>query len=234
MSTKMKRSAFLGVVAGTVLTMGLGGAALYGAGYGPVQQESHYLASGPEYASLRELTRASRLVVRARVAEAGKPYYVAFDPAVVVDDSAGATGGKGKDQGPPPTERSAARPTDPPSAADKGILKTDFSVEVLEVIVGDSVQAGQRLTVSQIGGLDDRGRPVSVEEDPLLKVGEQEVLFLARDPASQRFFTVGGGQGRFKIQPDGRALPVGGHSPLRSAASVNTLTTLREAIRASS
>ena len=87
----MKRSQFLGVAGGTLLSLGAGGVALYGAGYRPIRQESQYLASGPEFASLGELARASSLVVRAAVVEAGAPYHVPFDPAVVV---AGLFGGQ--------------------------------------------------------------------------------------------------------------------------------------------
>jgi hypothetical protein len=230
MSTTMKRSRFLGLIAGTALALGLGGAGLYGAGFVPVQQESHYLASGPEYASVGELSRAASLVVRVRVAAAGAPYQVPFDPAMAVPDPTGATGGKGK-EGPPPTPPAPAKGAAIP--APRGIIKTDFSVEVLEVLAGNSVQPGQRLTVAQIGGIDDRGRPVSIDDDPLLRIGEQEVIFLARDPASQRFFAVGGGQGRFKVEPDGRTRPVGAQGQMAAERGAQTLSAMREAVRAS-
>lgn len=227
----MKRSQFLGVAGGTLLSLGAGGVALYGAGYRPIRQESQYLASGPEFASLGELARASSLVVRAAVVEAGAPYHVPFDPAVVVAGPAGAVV-RGKEGAPPP-EPTPDPSTRTPSAAEKGILKTDFTVEVLEVMAGDSVQRGQRLTVAQLGGVDDRGRTVSVEDDPLFKVGEQEVLFLQRDPDSRRFFTVGGGQGRYKITRAESLHPVSAHAPQAKEYSGAPLSALREAIRAS-
>jgi hypothetical protein len=78
---------------------------------------------------------------------------------------------------------------------------------VVETLRGAS-SPGARLTVVQLGGTDRGGLKVVSDKDPLLNVGDQEILFLRRDPASGKFFTVGGGQGRFQLASNGTVTAV--------------------------
>jgi len=56
--------------------------------------------------------------------------------------------------------------------------------------------------VEQVGGIDSQGQQWATD-DPLLQVGQEEVLFLLQNP-NGTYSTVGGPQGRFTIDAAGK------------------------------
>jgi hypothetical protein len=225
MSIRSIRIAILaGALGAVTLALAADGAALLPDRSGP-DLRAIYLTDGPVYASLDELTRDSAAVVHARAVAVGRTYMVPFDPPRTVAD-------------PPPQ---GARPTPSPAPsraggasiqpAEPGLLFTDIAVEVVEVLRGEGVQPGQRLSVSQLGGSDRRVRPVVAEHDPLLRAGDQEVLFLKHDPASGKYFTTGGGQGRFRVAPNDTVEAVDRESPVGRMNHGRTLAALKAAVR---
>jgi hypothetical protein len=175
-----------------IIALLVGGAVLW---VGIYPDHVEYFASGPMFETVSGLTTASQAVVRARVVEVGKSYRMPMDaPVVVVSPPPDGTKKGTAPSAPIPT---SGRHTDP------GLLKTDFTIEVLQTVKASKDYTGQRLTVTQLGGTDEHGRSVVVEDDPLLKVGDQEIMFLQQDPRSGKFFTTGGGQGRFGVNDRG-------------------------------
>ena len=170
-----------------------------------LRSEGVYMTDGPSYNDLTDLTKASQAVAQVKVVSAAKSYRVAFDPANVVVSPRPSDGAKGKEQ------PAAAAPA--AIIQEQGLLHTDFTVEVVDSVRG-SLQKGQRVVVTQIGGTEDSGAVLNAEHDPLMQVGAQEVLFLKKDPSSGKFFTTGGGQGRFSVQSNGTVSPVDAHTNL--------------------
>jgi hypothetical protein len=215
--------------------LAIGGAAL-ATGIGVSQQtEETYMTDGPDFQDVQELTVASHAVAHVRFLSAGQSYLVPFDQAVTSvaparkDDSA-----KGK-LGSPTSATPAV------GQLQNGILKTDFTVEVLDNVRGTSLKKGQHITVSQIGGKlaaqGADGKPTTVtvanaEHDPIMQVGDEELLFLNQDSASGKFFTTGGGQGRFKVQTNGTLSPVDVHSSLARLQTGKPVSSLKSAVQA--
>jgi hypothetical protein len=170
-----------------------------------LRSEGVYMTDGPSYNDLTDLTRASQAVAHVKVVSAARSYRVAFDPARVVVSPRPSDGPKGKEQ--------PAAPAPAATIQEEGLLHTDFTVEVVDAIRG-GLRKGQRVVVTQIGGTEDSGAVLNAEHDPLLKVGAQELLFLKQDAASGKFFTTGGGQGRFTVQSNGTVSPVDTHTNL--------------------
>jgi hypothetical protein len=158
-------------------------------------RDSVYMADGPVFNDVHALTDASHAVAHVRVVGVGQSYRVPFDPPVVHVAPPPTDGPKGMSL-PVASDRKAAPTTN-------GLLKTDVTVEVVEGISGTALRTGDRMTVAQLGGTDERGGRIVTEDDPIVQVGEQEIQFLRQDPASGKFWTTGGGQGRYKVSARG-------------------------------
>lgn len=223
----MNRKQLLGAIGGAALAAAAGTTALRLTGVGPlVRRHSAYLTDGPEFETIGDVTKASAAVVRARVVKVGPSYRVPFDPAVTVVSPPPDGGPDGKKKGPPnppPAPRSTPLP---------GLLKTDVTVEVLEVLKSDRVKKGEQLTIAQLGGTDERGGRVVVEHDPVAEVGALEVLFLQQDPQSGKFFATGGGQGRFHVNGSETLRAVDAHSKVGKSFDGKKLGELRAAVLA--
>ena len=186
-----------------------------------------YQTDGPDFKDVAEVTKASTAVAHVRVVSAGSSYVIPFDPAVtVVSPPPTDNGPKGKAGQPASSEAPVASPKD-------GILKTDFTVEVLENVRGAGIKKGDQLTVSQVGGVTADGKTtVNAEHDPLMQVGDEEVLFLNKDPRSGKFFTTGGGIGRFKVQKNGTLLAVDLDSAAGRSLTGRPAASLKQAVLA--
>jgi hypothetical protein len=170
-----------------------------------LRSEGTYMTDGPSYRDVNELTKASHVVAQVKVLSAGKSYVVPFDaPQVVV--SAPQTSGQ---------KSQAGATSGIPAVASKtqGLLHTDFTVEVTDAVRGN-LKKGQQIVVTQIGGTEDSGALVNTEHDPLLQIGATELMFLRQDAKSGKFFTTGGGEGRFSVQNNGTLAAVDSHSQL--------------------
>jgi hypothetical protein len=77
----------------------------------------------------------------------------------------------------------------------QGVPYTEFSVSVVQWVKGNGPSS---IVIKQTGGTDAAGATWSVEGDPLLQVGEQDVFFL-HEFAPGDYFIVGGPTGRFPI-----------------------------------
>jgi len=215
--------------------LAIGGAALV-TGIGVTRQsEELYMTDGPAFNDVFDLTKASGAVAHVRIISAGKSYLVPFDAAsTVVAPARVDTGNKGK-LGSPTSATPAI------GELETGILKTDYTAEVLDSVRGTSVKKGQHIVVTQIGGklaaLGGDGKPTTitvanVEHDPMMQVGDEEMLFLNQDSATGKFFTTGGGQGRFKVQSNGTLSPVDVHSDLGRIQTGKPLSALKSAVQA--
>jgi hypothetical protein len=94
--------------------------------------------------------------------------------------------------------------------------------------------------VSQIGGkLASQGADgatretivANAEHDPVMQVGDEELLFLNQDSANGKFFTTGGGQGRFKVQSNGTVSAVDSHSTLARIQTGKPISSLKNSVR---
>jgi hypothetical protein len=229
-----KRNGFLLGIGSVAAVLAIGGAALI-TGIGVTRQsEALYMTDGPDFQDVHDLTRASGAVAHVRILSAGKSYLVPFDAPVTnvaparKDDSA-----KGK---------AAQQTSSTPGLGllQNGILKTDFTVEVLDNVRGAGIKRGQHIVVSQIGGkLASKGAdgaPTTVtvanaEHDPAMQVGDEEMLFLNQDSANGKFFTTGGGQGRFKVQTNGTLSAVDAHSNLARLQTGKPVDFLKKAVQ---
>ncbi|HEY3078324.1 MAG TPA: hypothetical protein VGM69_00305 [Chloroflexota bacterium] len=221
-----RKRLFLGLASVTAV-VAIGGAALL-SGVGVTQRsEILYMTDGPAFKDVPDMTRSSVAVAHVRIVSAGAPYLIPFDTAVTTVVPAP------KDNGP---KGKAGQPTSAiPTVQDahNGILKTDFTVEVLDNVRGAGIKKGDRLIVSQLGGKTADGAAVAnTEHDPLMQVGDEEVLFLSKDASSGKFFTTGGGAGRFKVQPNGSVQPVDHDSPAGLTHSGKPATSLKLAVQA--
>lgn len=183
-----------------------------------------YQTDGPVFDDVEDLTSASQAVAHVRVVGVGKSYLVPFDAPQVHVASPNTDGPKGQ----------AARQETPPAAAPqaKGLYKTDVTVEVLDNVRGASARKGDRLTIAHLGGTDDRGKVYTAEHDPMPAVGDQEIMFLRQSNAGGKFFTTGGGQGRFKVESTGQLTPVDHDSRLAKMQTGKAVESLKSAVRA--
>jgi hypothetical protein len=189
-----------------------------------VQRESTFLTDGPSFADLNDLTKASQAVAHVKVVSASPAYVVPFDAPVVTVAPRPTEGDKGK------LEPQSAVPGVIPQ--DTGILHTDFTVEVLDNVRGAGLKKGDRIVVTQLGGTQKDGTSASAEHDPLMQVGDQEILFLRHDSHTGKFFTTGGGQGRFKVQSNGTLSAVDSHSQLARLETGKPASSLKSAVQA--
>ncbi len=229
-----KRNGLLLGLGSVAAVLAIGGAALLtgiGVSY---QSELSYMTDGPAYQDVQDLTKASGAVAHVRIISAGKSYLVPFDAAVTnvaparKDDSA-----KGK-LGQPTTGTPAK------GQLQNGILQTDYTAEVLDNVRGASVKKGQQIVISQIGGklaspgADGSSKEIIVanaEHDPVMQVGDEEMLFLNQDAATGKFFTTGGGQGRFKVQTNGTLSAVDAHSNLARLQTGKQVASLKNQVQ---
>ena len=183
-----------------VAVLAIGGLAIVNTATLSGRSEMVYETDGPSFSSVADLTKASQDVVHVKVLSAGAAYQIPFDAPVTNVAARPSGGAKGAN-----TDLSKV----PAIAAPKGILKTDFTVEVLDNVRGAKLHKGQQLVVSQIGGKSADGMlSASADHDPLMQVGGEEILFLNQDAASGKFFTTGGGAGRFVVQSNGAVTAV--------------------------
>ena len=75
-------------------------------------------------------------------------------------------------------------------------LHTRYTINVNEVLKGNQSDS---IVVTQDGGLYE-GRIYRVKDEPLMKVGEEVVLYLAYSPYAESYKIFGGPQGRFNIK----------------------------------
>ncbi len=230
-----KRKGFLLGLGSVAAVLAIGGAALV-SGIGITQQsEALYMTDGPDYQDVHDLTKASAAVVHVRILSAGKSYLIPFDAPVTnvaparKDDSA-----KGK-----LGQQTSSTPAK--ALLQNGILQTDYTAEVLDNVRGASVMKGQQIVISQIGGKlasqapDGSSKEIVVanaEHDPIMQVGDEELQFLNQDSATGKFFTTGGGQGRFKVQSNGLLSPVDVHSSVARLQTGKPAASLKNAVQA--
>ena len=217
------------------LVLALGGAALVSSVGISEYNEVMYMTDGPVYDDVAGLTKASKAVAHVRVLSAGQSYTVAFDKASpVVDTPPSDNGPKDKAREHAPTLPAVPNPS-------TGILKTDFTVEVLDNVRGLGVKKGDHLVVTQLGGTVATKRPdgisenvvvANAEHDALMQVGSEEILFLNQDAGTGKYFTTGGGLGRFKIQSNGTLLAVDHESPLARSQNGKPAASLKNAVQA--
>jgi hypothetical protein len=75
-------------------------------------------------------------------------------------------------------------------------LHTRYTIKINEVLKGNQLDS---IVVTQDGGLYD-GRIYRVKDEPLMKVGEEVVLYLNYSPHFESYKIFGGPQGRFNIK----------------------------------
>jgi hypothetical protein len=229
-----KRNGFLLGLGSVAAVLAIGGASLI-SGIGVTQQsEALYMTDGPDYQDIQDLTKASGAVAHVRIISAGKSYLIPFDAAVTNvapprrDDSAKGKLGQ-------PTSGTPAK-----ALLQNGILQTDYTAEVLDNVRGASVKKGQKIVISQIGGklaaqgADGSSKEIIVanaEHDPVMQVGDEEMLFLNQDASTGKFFTTGGGQGRFKVQSNGTLSPVDVHSSIARLQTGKPLASLKNTVQ---
>lgn len=229
---KMK-GLFLGL-GSVAAVLAIGGAALV-SGVGVSQQnEVQYMTDGPDFQDVQDLTKASGAVAHVRILSAGKSYVLPFDaPVTSVAPAPNDGGAKGK-----AGQQKSSTPA--LGLLQNGILKTDFTVEVLDNVRGARIRKGQQIVVSQVGGKlasqGADGAPATItvanaEHDPIMQVGDEEMLFLNQDSASGKFFTTGGGIGRFKVQSNGLLSPVDSHSQLARLQTGKPVSSLKSAVQ---
>jgi len=212
----------------TFALLGLAGVAVFAASAVltanlTLRSEGVYMTDGPAYDDVADLTKASDAVAQVKVVGKAKSYRVAYDRAQVVVAPRNTSGDKGKEQ--PLSE------TDGVQADQKGLLHTDFTVEVVDSVRG-GLKKGERVTITQLGGTEDSGAVINTEHDPLMQVGATELLFLNKDARSGKFFTTGGGQGRFTVQSNGTLTPADAHSPLARLTTGKPTSFVTGAVRA--
>ena len=229
----MNKGSIFGL-AGAAVALAIGGFAVVG-GLGMTQHSDvQYMTDGPAYADLTDLTRASQAVAQVRILSVSGTYTIPFDNASAVIG--------GRPQGNPEKDKLGPVTSNVPAPATpaQGLLKTDFTVEVLDTVRG-SLKRGDHITVSQLGGTVQTRRPDGVsisnvvantEHDPLMQSGDEEVLFLNRDAATGKFFTTGGGAGRFKVQSNGTVTAVDHDSEAGRIPNGKPVSFLTNAIRA--
>jgi len=214
--------------------LAIGGAALFSGIGATEQREALYMTDGPDFQDVHELTTASQAVAHVRIISAGKSYLVPFDTAVTT------VAPPRKDDGPKGKAGHATSGTPAQGLLQKGILQTDYTAEVLDNVRGASVKKGQHIVISQIGGKlasqgpDGTSKEIVVanaEHDPVMQIGDEEMLFLNQDSATGKFFTTGGGQGRFKVQRNGTLAPVDAHSSLARLQTGKQVTSLKNAVQ---
>jgi hypothetical protein len=106
-----------------------------------------------------------------------------------------------------------------------GVAFQDAKFRVDNVLYGDLALEGEEVTIGQTVGL---------ELEPLMKVGEEYILFLKpwRGPEEGKMYSIGGYAGRFKVTDDGlwRAATHADREPLSSEWNGRAASELEQAI----
>lgn len=103
---------------------------------------------------------------------------------------------------------------------------TTFTLSVERALKGTP---GVVIQVKQTGGRDTSGALTIVDDDPLLTVGEHDLLFLHRitsGPYAGAYFVIGGADGRIAIAADGTLMPRGNMTLPRGATLESVITEL--------
>ena len=186
-------------------------------------------------ASLTELTKQSDAVVVGRVVASGAVHFIQADGQKPLPLQADARlGGL-------PKSNDAARVA-APTRSNAGILTpptgipvTDFTVQVSQVLNG-KVGQGARITVSQPGGQITLPSPAGsaapplvrtlvAEHDPLMVVGQEQVLFLQQSNDGS-FHVTSGPDGRFALDARRTLKPVDETAPVGMSQKGQTLDQL--------
>ncbi len=101
------------------------------------------------------------------------------------------------------------------------LIKTDFIVEIEQVILGDAKELSS-LTIVMTGGIVD-GETTIIRGYPLLTVGEQSIFFL-KETDSGRCIVSGGPTGRYVIE-EGKVYSLGEKNAEAEAYSQKDLVT---------
>jgi hypothetical protein len=229
-----KRKGLIVGLSSVAAVLAIGGAALLsGVGVYTQQSELVYMTDGPDFKNITDLTKASGAVAHVRILSAGKSYLVPFDAPVTTLAPAPKDGPKAK-----AGQQTSATPG--LGLLQNGILKTDYTVEVLDNVRGAGVKKGQHIVISQLGGTittqgaDGKATTTVVanaEHDPVMQVGDEELLFLNRDAASDKFYTTGGGVGRFKVQSNGIVTAVDHNSATAGAGTGKSASFLKNEVK---
>lgn len=193
------------------------------------------MTDGPVYNTLSELIRSSEGVVMAKVIGVSPSYLLPFIHAQTSQPE--STPAALNSIATQKMQMAQAAPTHIPvsvplTALAHGVLKTEVTVEVLQVFRGSSLQVGQLLTVVQTGGIDGQGNQEENENDPLLRVGGAEIMFLHR-ATTGKFYATGDGQGRFAVTPTNTVVARNGEEPVGLTYNGKPASTLIAAIAAS-
>lgn len=229
----MNKRLILGI-GSVAAVLAIGGAAVLTGLAFTQRSELLYMTDGPTYNDLTDLTKASKAVAHVRILSAGASYTIPFDNASTVVTN--------RPSGNPEKDKLGSQTSQAPGGTpSKGILKTDFTVEVLDNMRGIALKKGDHVVITQVGGTVATKRPDGVstnvtvanaEHDPLMQVGDEEVLFLNQDAASGKFFTTGGGEGRFKVQSNGTVTAVDHESAFAKLVTGKPTTFLKAAAQA--
>jgi|SRR5579859_844099 len=187
-------------------------------------------------ASLDEITKQSDAIVVGRVVASGAVHFIQADgqkPLALQPDPRLATLSKSKDAASlsAAPSRSANGILTPP----KGIPVTDFSVQLSQVLDGKLVK-GATITVSQPGGQIQLPSPAGskaptlvrtlvAEHDPLMIVGEEQVLFLQQS-GDGTFHVTSGPDGRFGLDARRALKPIDDAAPVGASQKGQTLEQL--------
>jgi hypothetical protein len=186
--------------------------------------------------NLSELTKQSDAVVVGRVVASGKVHFMQAEgqqPRGLQPDPRLSGLSKSKDAA---GLSAPARAQDGILTPPSGIPVTDFTLEITQVLDGNLAK-GSRITVSQPGGTIELPNPAGskaptlvrtlvAEHDPLMVVGQEQVLFL-QGSSDGTFHVAGGPDGRFTLDARRALQPVDEGSPVGKANKGETLASLQ-------
>jgi hypothetical protein len=186
--------------------------------------------------SLTELAKNSDAVVVGRVVGKGNVHFILPEgqqPQGLQPDS--RLNGLGKAKDAPGLASAPKRSNDGILTPPKGIPVTDFSVQLTQVLDG-KLAPGATITVSQPGGEIKMPPPAGsqaptlvrtlvAEHDPLLQVGEEQVLFLQQE-GNGAFHITSGPDGRFGLDARRALKPLDETTPVGASQKGQTLQEL--------
>jgi hypothetical protein len=176
-------------------------------------------AHRPEIANLQQLTVEADLIVVGHVTGQGNTRELSPAVAQPADEPLAE---------PPADAAGHEAPRDLPSGETlttiPGLPVTDFPIRVTRVLKGTG-GAGDQVVVSQVGGQIELPtfpggpqlkRTIHDSGDPLMEPGQQVLLFLTKGEEGT-FGVVGGAQGRFTVDRQGRLQPIAAGTPVGRA-----------------
>lgn len=187
-------------------------------------------------ANINDLTKQSDAVVVGRVTASGAVHFIKPEgqtPLALQPDSRLGSISKSKDA--PALSGAPARANDGILQPPTGIPVTDFSLQITQVLQG-KVTTGSTITVTQPGGQITLPQPkgsqapvlvrtLVAEHDPLMIVGQEQVLFL-QQATDGTFHVTGGPDGRFSLDARRTLKPVDDAAPIGQAQKGQTLEQL--------